>query len=86
MLIAVACVVPLMAQVQYGQFDGIVTDPTGAAIANARLTVTNATTDLSISTTTNSGGGRSFFLSSRILPPASLPSYPPTNRSLVTEP
>src|SRR5713101_1167571 len=44
------------AQVQNGQFDGAVTDPTGAAIANAKVTVTNPATDLSLSTTTNSSG------------------------------
>src|SRR5260370_41639410 len=44
------------AQVQNGQFEGAVTDPTGAAIANAKVTVTNAATNLSVSTTTNSSG------------------------------
>src|SRR6266850_3582529 len=44
------------AQVQYGQITGTVTDPSGAAIANAKVTVTNTATNLSISTTTNSSG------------------------------
>src|SRR5438876_10592909 len=44
------------AQVQNGQFTGTVTDPTGAAIANAKVTVTNPATDLNLTTTTNSGG------------------------------
>jgi hypothetical protein len=44
------------AQVQNGQFAGTVTDPTGAAIANAKVTVTNAATALNLSTTTNSSG------------------------------
>ena len=44
------------AQVQNGQFTGTVTDPTGAAIANAKVTVTNPATDLNLSTTTNSSG------------------------------
>ena len=44
------------AQVQNGQFTGIVTDPTGAAIANAKVMVKNAATDFSVSTTTNSSG------------------------------
>src|SRR6266853_876587 len=44
------------AQVQNGQFDGAVTDPTGAAIANAKVTVTNPATDLNLTTTTNSSG------------------------------
>jgi outer membrane receptor protein involved in Fe transport len=45
-----------VAQVQNGQFTGAVTDPTGAAIANAKVTVTNPATDLNLSTTTNSSG------------------------------
>ena len=44
------------AQVQFGQFTGTVIDPTGAAIANAKVTVTNPATDLSLTTTTNSSG------------------------------
>ncbi len=44
------------AQVQNGQFSGTVLDPTGAAIANAKVTVANAGTDLNLSTTTNSSG------------------------------
>src|SRR6266852_1529684 len=44
------------AQVQNGQFTGTVTDPTGAAIANAKVTVTNQGTNLTLSTTTNSSG------------------------------
>ncbi len=46
----------LTAQVQNGQFTGAVTDPTGAAIANAKVTVSNAATNLSVSVTTNSSG------------------------------
>src|SRR5258707_5490952 len=44
------------AQVQNGQFTGTVSDPTGAAIANAKVTVTNPATDLNLTTTTNSSG------------------------------
>jgi outer membrane receptor for ferrienterochelin and colicin len=44
------------AQVTNGQFTGTVTDPTGAAIANAKITVANPATNLSASTTTNSSG------------------------------
>ena len=44
------------AQIQNGQFVGTVTDPSGAAIANAKVTVTNVGTDLTITTTTNSTG------------------------------
>src|ERR1700676_1004174 len=45
-----------VAQVQNGQFTGTVTDPTGAAIANAKVTVSNPAIDLNLSTTTNSSG------------------------------
>jgi len=44
------------AQVEFGQFTGTVSDPTGAAIANAKVTVTNPATDLNLTTTTNSSG------------------------------
>ena len=44
------------AQIQNGQFTGTVTDPSGAAIANAKVTVTNVGTDLAIDTTTSSTG------------------------------
>jgi hypothetical protein len=44
------------AQVQNGQFAGTVTDPSGAAIPNAKIVVTNLGTNLSITTTTNSSG------------------------------
>jgi hypothetical protein len=45
-----------VAQVQNGQFQGTVTDPTGAAIPNATVTVTNEATNLSVSTSTNASG------------------------------
>ncbi len=44
------------AQIQNGQFNGTVTDPSGAAIANAKVTVTNLGTNLSVTTTTNQTG------------------------------
>ena len=44
------------AQVQNGQFSGQVTDPSGAAIANAKVTVTNPSTNFTNSTTTNQNG------------------------------
>jgi hypothetical protein len=54
------CVVLLtlgaVAQVQNGQFTGTVTDPSGAAIPNAKVTVTNLGTNLSVTTTTNQTG------------------------------
>jgi hypothetical protein len=45
-----------VAQVQNGQFQGTVTDPTGAAIANAKVTATNPATNYSQTTTTSSSG------------------------------
>jgi Carboxypeptidase regulatory-like domain/TonB dependent receptor len=44
------------AQVQFGQFTGTVTDPSGAAITNAKVTITDPATDLSLTATTNATG------------------------------
>lgn len=44
------------AQVQNGQFTGDVTDPSGAAIPNAKVTVTNVGTNLTVNVTTNAAG------------------------------
>src|SRR6267142_2609816 len=44
------------AQVQNGQFAGTVTDPSGAAVANAKVTITNKATNLSVTVMTNSTG------------------------------
>ena len=45
-----------MAQIQNGQFTGTVTDPSGATVANAQVTVTNVATNLSVATATNQEG------------------------------
>src|SRR6185295_19344040 len=45
-----------LAQVQNGVFTGTVTDPSGAAVPNAKVTITNLGTNLSVTTTTNSTG------------------------------
>ncbi len=45
-----------VAQVQNGQFTGTVSDPSGAAIPGAKVTVTNPDTNLSVTTTTNETG------------------------------
>src|SRR6476469_2427655 len=44
------------AQVQNGQFSGTISDPSGAAIAGARVTVTNLGTNLSVTTTSSDTG------------------------------
>lgn len=46
----------LAAQVQNGQFSGTVTDPSGAAISNAKVTITHDATNLSVSVITNASG------------------------------
>src|SRR5882672_9167525 len=53
-ILALAC--SGFAQVQNGQLAGTVTDPSGAAIANAKVTVTNPATGVNLSATTNSTG------------------------------
>lgn len=63
MLLALGAV----AQIQNGQFDGTVTDPSGAAIPNAKVTVTNTGTNLSVSITTNQAGN----FTAKELPPGS---------------
>jgi hypothetical protein len=47
------------AQVENGQFAGTVTDPTGAAISNAKITITNLGTNFSVSVTSSSNGAYS---------------------------
>ncbi|HEY6304510.1 MAG TPA: carboxypeptidase regulatory-like domain-containing protein [Terriglobales bacterium] len=52
----VALTLSATAQVQFSQFTGTVLDPTGAAIANAKVTVANPATDLRLTATTNASG------------------------------
>ena len=47
---------PVSSQVQNGQFTGIVTDPTGAAIAGAHVTVRNLDTGFRLELRTNDAG------------------------------
>jgi outer membrane receptor protein involved in Fe transport len=56
---ALALTISASAQVQFGQFTGTVTDPTGAAIPNAKVTVLSMATDLSVFATTNANGNYS---------------------------
>ena len=57
-LLMLLLVLPLgaVAQIQNGQFTGTVTDPSGAAIANAKLTATNLGTNLSVTASTDQTG------------------------------
>src|SRR6266852_2765028 len=49
-------VVSAAAQVQNGQFTGTITDPSGAAIANAKVTAVNPATNLSVAVNTKATG------------------------------
>jgi outer membrane receptor for ferrienterochelin and colicin len=50
------CTLTAFSQVQNGQFQGVVTDPTGAAIPRAKVTITNMATGLSVTTTSSQSG------------------------------
>jgi len=55
-LAIVVLTISALAQVQNGQFTGIVTDPSGAAISNAKVTVLNTATNFTVTNTTNDSG------------------------------
>ncbi len=52
-LICLCCFHPLAAQIMSGRISGVLTDPSGAAIVGARLTVTNTDTQLMRSLTSD---------------------------------
>jgi outer membrane receptor protein involved in Fe transport len=52
----VVLAVGAIAQVENGAITGTVLDPSGAAVANAKITITNQATNFSVSTTTNQTG------------------------------
>src|SRR5581483_11586795 len=54
--LALALAIPGLAQTSRGTLTGTVTDPTGAVVANAAVTISNAANGTSRSTTSNSAG------------------------------
>ena len=60
MLLFVGLLVPATAQVDMGSISGIVRDPSGAAIPNAKMVLTNEGTNITIATTTGSEGQYTF--------------------------
>src|SRR5689334_23043869 len=51
-----AAALPVMGQTSRGTVSGIVTDPSGASVQAAEVTLTNTATNLARSTTTNESG------------------------------
>ncbi len=62
LLVLVALLVPanLMAQVDMGSISGIVRDPSGAGVPNAKVVLTNEDTNITVSTITGSEGQYTF--------------------------
>src|SRR5581483_8436891 len=56
LMLCVACVAAAQSTVGTGGITGTVTDPTGAVISNAKVTITNEGTGQTITATTNSAG------------------------------
>jgi hypothetical protein len=56
LILLALCAAPLAAQSTFGSITGTVTDPTGARIADAHITVTNQDTGVSRKTTTRADG------------------------------
>ncbi len=56
MLFALACVLSVHAQVTTGNVRGVITDPNGAAVANAKVTITRKSTTISTTTQTSGSG------------------------------
>ena len=56
LLLVLVSTLPLSAQIQAGQITGDITDPKGAAIPNAAVTVKNPATGLSVNAATNATG------------------------------
>ncbi|MBI4894055.1 MAG: carboxypeptidase regulatory-like domain-containing protein [Acidobacteria bacterium] len=56
LFLLVLCTAPLCAQSETGQVSGTITDPAGAIVANAKVTVTNSATN-SVRTVSSNGAG-----------------------------
>ena len=56
---------PLRAQVAGGTLSGTITDPSGAAVANAQVVIKNSATGVAKSVTTNTDG---FYSAANLLP------------------
>src|SRR5215470_14663519 len=56
LLLCIACAVPLLSQEAGGTIVGTVTDPSGAAVANASVTIKNVATGVERSAETNADG------------------------------
>ncbi len=69
----IASTIPVLAQVTSGQITGTIFDPQGAALAGAEITVTNANTALTRTTTSTASGGYS------------LPALPPGTYNLTVK-
>src|SRR5215208_7110326 len=59
-LLAVVCTAPVAAQQTTGNVRGVVADPNGAAVPNARVTITNRQTNISQDAQTNDSGEYQF--------------------------
>src|SRR5947208_6104930 len=55
-IFALLCVVPALGQGGSGELTGLVTDPTGAVVANAAVTLTNSATGVKRTTVTTGAG------------------------------
>lgn len=59
-LLAVVCTAPVAAQQTTGNVRGVVADPNGAAVPNARVRITNRQTNVSQDAQTNDSGEYQF--------------------------
>src|SRR5581483_10295443 len=60
-ILALTCIAGLFAQVDRGNIQGVVSDPSGAVVAGASVRIVSAATNLTQSTVTGPGGNYAFF-------------------------